>query len=395
MEQVLCSEGNVIARDSSDCRATTFANAPIRVAMVMGKMLGGGVEAVVMNYYRHIDRSKVQFDFLVDSDSTLVPREEIEGLGGRIFEIPPYQHVFAYQEALERLFRREGWQIVHSHINALSVFPLRAAKRAGVPVRIAHSHSTSGKGELAKNTAKALLKTQSNRYPTHRFACSKLAGEWLFGKNADFEVVYNAIELDRFAFDPEARTKVRADLGLVGGEFVIGHVGRFTKQKNHQFLVDVFEQVAKRRDDAVLLLVGTGEAEASVERSVAERGLADRVWFLGQRTDMSDIYAACDVFVLPSLYEGLCLVGVEAQRSGLPCLFSNAITREVDVTGECRFLAIDDPRVWADAICGLESCGDDERFAMGDDVFADYDIKKRGAWLTKEYLGLHTGSLDA
>lgn len=113
---------------------------PIRVAQVVGKMVGGGVEAVVMNYYRHIDRSKVQFDFLVDSDSTLVPREEIESLGGRIFEIPPYQHAIEYQRELQSLFTQEGWKIVHSHINALSVFPLRAAKKAGVPVRIAHSH---------------------------------------------------------------------------------------------------------------------------------------------------------------------------------------------------------------------------------------------------------------
>ena len=127
---------------------------PIRVAQVVGKMVGGGVEAVVMNYYRHIDRSKVQFDFLVDSDSTLVPREEIESLGGRIFEIPPYQHAIEYQRELQSLFTQEGWKIVHSHINALSVFPLRAAKKAGVPVRIAHSHSTSGKGEFAKNALK-------------------------------------------------------------------------------------------------------------------------------------------------------------------------------------------------------------------------------------------------
>ena len=168
---------------------------PIRVAQIVGKMNGGGVEAVVMNYYRHIDRSKVQFDFLVDSDSTLIPREEIESLGGRVFEVPPYQHVVEYQRELQRLFKQEGWKIVHSHINALSVFPLRAAKKAGVPVRIAHSHSTSGKGEYAKNTLKAVLKTQSNRYPTHRFACSKFAGEWLFGNAAEFDVVYNAIDL--------------------------------------------------------------------------------------------------------------------------------------------------------------------------------------------------------
>lgn len=169
----------------------------IRVAQVVGKMVGGGVEAVVMNYYRHIDRSKVQFDFLVDSDSTLVPREEIESLGGRVFEIPPYQHVVEYQRELQRLFKEENWKIVHSHINALSVFPLRAAKKAGVPVRIAHSHSTSGKGEFAKNVVKGFLKLFSTRYPTDLAACTEYAGKWLFG-SSHFTVFNNAIDLSSF-----------------------------------------------------------------------------------------------------------------------------------------------------------------------------------------------------
>ena len=363
-------------------------SAPIRVAQVMGYMNGAGVEAVVMNYYRHVDRTKVQFDLIVCEGSHFVPRDEVEALGGRVFMVPPYSHVVEFQNELQRLFRQEQWKIVHSHINALSVFPLRAAKKAGIPVRIAHSHSTSGKGEYAKNAVKALLKTQANRYPTERFACSRFAGEWLFGKGADFEVVYNAIDLRRFSFNAEARAKARADLGLVGGQFAVGHVGRFMAQKNHAFLIDAFEQVARRREDAVLLLVGTGEAEACVESSVAERGLTDRVRFLGQRTDMPDMYAAFDAFVLPSLYEGLCLVGVEAQRSGLPCLLSDAITREVDVTGKCQFLPIDNPTVWADAICGLEARGDVERASVDDLAFADYDIERRGAWLAEKYLEL-------
>lgn len=358
---------------------------PIRVAQIVGKMNGGGVEAVVMNYYRHIDRSKVQFDFLVDSDSTLIPREEIESLGGRVFEVPPYQHVVEYQRELQRLFKQEGWKIVHSNINALSVFPLRAAKKAGVPVRIAHSHSTSGKGEYAKNALKAVLKTQSNRYPTHRFACSKFAGEWLFGKAAHFEVVYNAIDLDCFCFNAEARAQARADLGLVGNQLAIGHVGRFTAQKNHAFLIDVFAEVAKRRDDAVLLLVGTGEAGASVKALVDERGLTDRVKFLGQRSDVNRLYQAFDAFVLPSLYGGLCLVGVEAQVAGLPCLFSDAITREVDVTGESCFLPIDHSKAWIEALSCLVPRKRAERSKLSLKKFDSYDIYKQSLILTEKY----------
>lgn len=358
---------------------------PIRVAHVMGKMLGGGVESVVMNYYRHIDRSHVQFDFLVDADSSLVPREEIEKLGGRVFEITPYQHVAAYQRDLAKLFREQDWKIVHSHVNALSVFPLRAAKRAGVPVRIAHSHSTSGQGEYVKNAAKATLKRFSNVYPTHRFACSKYAGEWLFGKNAEFEVLHNAIDLSIFSFSERARAQARADLGLVGDQLAIGHVGRFMPQKNHRFLIDVFVEVARRCKDAVLLLVGSGEAEAHVESWAAECGVADRVRFLGQRNDVDKLYQAFDAFVLPSLYEGLCLVGVEAQRAGLPCFLSDAITREVDVTGTVRFLPIDNPTVWADALCKV-ALG--KRINVYSSDFADYNIEHAAQKLTLWYLEL-------
>ncbi|WP_072415034.1 glycosyltransferase family 1 protein [Collinsella phocaeensis] len=364
---------------------------PIRVAHVMGKMVGGGVEQVVMNYYRHIDRSKVQFDFLVDADSTLVPTEEIESFGGRVFVVPPYQNVLEYQQALKFLFRVQGWEIVHSHINALSVFPLHAAKKAGVPVRIAHSHSTSGKGEYAKNALKAVLRTQSNRYPTQRFACSELAGKWLFGVGADFEVIHNAVDLSRFIFDVSTRAEARAELGLVGDQFAIGHVGRFTAQKNHRFLIEVFSEVVKRRPDAVLLLVGTGEAEALAESWAAERMVADKVRFLGQRADVEKLYQAFDAFALPSLYEGLGLVGVEAQVAGLPCFLSDAITREVDVTGTSRFLPIDDPRVWADVICGTGQRTNEERASFRASAFADYDIKSQGERLTKRYLELSKG----
>lgn len=358
----------------------------------MGKMLGGGVEAVVMNYYRHIDKNRVQFDFLVDSDSIFVPREEIEMLGGRVFEVPPYQHLHAYMRHIEAIFAQEGWPIVHSHINTLSVFPLRAAARAGVPVRIAHSHSTAGKGEHVKNALKYLLRTQANRYPTHRMACSRYAGEWLFGKDAKFDVLYNAIELDRFSFNAEVRAQARADLCLVGDALVVGHVGRFMAQKNHAFLLDVFAEVAKRRSDAILLLVGSGELRPLVESWVAERGLADKVRFLGQRDDADRLYQAFDAFVLPSLYEGLGLVGVEAQRAGVPCFLSDAITREVDVTGGVEFLPIDDPSVWANAISAIEP---GSRIPVQSENFSDYEIVCAAEKLAGRYADLTARSRAA
>lgn len=358
-------------------------NEPIRVAQVMGKMSGGGVEQVVMNYYTHIDRSRVQFDFIVDSDSELIPREEIESLGGRVFTVPPYQHPFVYQRALVSLYREQGWKIVHSHENVLSVFPLRAAERVGIPIRIAHSHSTAGRGEPLRNLVKRILKLFSNVYPTHRMACSYHAGEWLFGNGTDFKVLHNAIDLGRFSYDAITRNNMRSNLGLADNQLVIGHVGRFVPQKNHIFLIDVFAEIAKRRKDAVLLLVGSGKDQSAIKKQVNERGIADRVRFLGHRTDVDKLYQAFDVFVLPSLYEGLGTVAIEAQKAGLPCFLSNQVPREANVSGTAQFLALNDPMRWISALCRQEPC---ERFEVCNEKFRDYDISVVSKDLENYYL---------
>lgn len=360
---------------------------PIRVAHVMGKMVGGGLEAVVMNYYRHIDRARVQFDFIVDEDSTLVPKEEIESLGGRMFTVPPYQRVVAYQRALVRLFCKQGWKIVLSHENALSVFPLRAAKRAGVPVRIAHSHSTSGPGEPVRNAMKWVLRRFANVYPTHRMACSRHAGEWLFGKKADFDVLYNAIELDRFRFDPRVRAEVRAELGIPDSSLIVGHIGRFVTQKNHAFLLEIFGRIVRDGVDAVLVLAGDGPLRPNMERKARSLGVSDRVRFLGQRSDVSRLYQAFDIFCLPSLYEGLGIVAVEAQASGLPCVLSTEVPREVEVTGWCTFLSLHDPAErWSAAVERAASLSDRDVAALGN--FRDYEIDEAALGLMNWYLGL-------
>ena len=217
---------------------------PIRVAHIIGKWLGGGVEAVVMNYYRHIDRKKIQFDFLCDEDSTNIPYEEIEQLGGRVILIPPYQKVFKYQKELIRIFKENNYKIVHSHINTLSVFPLRAAKKAGVKVRIAHSHSTTNKKEWKKNLLKQVLRPFSKVYATDYMCCSELAGRWLFGDKAyNSKKVYllnNAIDLDKFKYNESLRKKKRKELGISDDTLVIGHIGRFIAHKNHTFLIDIY-----------------------------------------------------------------------------------------------------------------------------------------------------------
>lgn len=317
---------------------------PIRIAQIVGKWLGGGVEAVVMNYYRHLDHSEVQFDFICDDDSTNIPYDEIEKLGGKVILIPPYQKVFKYQKELRRVLRDGKYKIVHSHINTLSVFPLYAAKKVGVPVRIAHSHSTTNKKEWKKNLLKQVLRPFSKKYATNYMCCSELAGRWLFGDKAyDEGKVYllnNAIDLDKFKYDKKIGDKKRKELGIKEDTIVIGHIGRFVAQKNHIFLIDIFNQFHKKEKNSILLLAGQGPLQEEIKNKVRELGLDDSVRFLGQRNDANELYQAFDVFLLPSLYEGLPVVGVEAQASGLLCFFSDDMTKETKVLDSTVFMSL-------------------------------------------------------
>lgn len=317
---------------------------PIRIAQIVGKWIGGGVEAVVMNYYRHLDHSKIQFDFICDDDSTNIPYDEIEKLGGKVILIPPYQKVFKYQRELRRVLRDGKYKIVHSHINTLSVFPLYAAKKVGVPVRIAHSHSTTNKKEWKKNLLKQVLRPFSKKYATNYMCCSELAGRWLFGDKAyDEGKVYllnNAIDLDKFKYDKKIRDKKRKELGIKEDTIVIGHIGRFVAQKNHTFLIDIFNQFHKKEKNSILLLAGQGPLQEEIKNKVGELGLDDSVRFLGQRNDANELYQAFDVFLLPSLYEGLPVVGVEAQASGLLCFLSDDMTKETKVLDSTAFMSL-------------------------------------------------------
>lgn len=269
---------------------------PVRVAQIMGKWVGGGVESVVMNYYRYIDRTKIQFDFICDDDSTTIPYEEIEKLGGKVILIPPYQKVLKYHNKLKKILKEGHYKIVHSHINTLSVFSLFAAKCAGVPLRIAHSHSTTNKKEKKKNLLKQVLRPFSKIYANKYMCCSELAGRWLFGdKEYDKGNVYllnNAIDLDKFKYDKKLRDKKRKELDIDKDTLVIGHIGRFVEQKNHRFLLDIFDEIHKKESNSILLLAGQGPLMDEMKEKVNILGLNDCVKFLGQRSDANELYQA-------------------------------------------------------------------------------------------------------
>lgn len=335
---------------------------PIRVMHVMGHMVGGGVEATVMNYYRHIDRKQVQFDFVIDSDSTVVPHEEIESLGGRVFIVPPYKKVPQYFRACEVLFRKQKPDIVHSNINALSVFPLAAAKRAGVTVRIAHSHSTANPSEQKKTLVKNILRPYSRVMPTNLAACSEYAARWLFGDKVvdsdKVQIVKNAIDLNRFTFHSSIRDRKRTELGIDESQLVIGQVGRMCFQKNQMFTLDVFRELLKQRANSVLVFVGNGEQMTAVRSKAHEFGLDSSIKFLGVRDDVNELYQAFDVLLLPSKYEGLPVTGVETQALGLPMVASTEISDETFIIPDLvHALDLSQPLSdWVDALLSAATC---------------------------------------
>ena len=320
-----------------------MCNQPIRVAHIMGKMVSGGVESVVMNYYRNIDKRNLQFDFIVDEDSTYIPRDEIENMGGRVILVPPYQKIFSYIKKLKMTFKENEYKIVHSHLNTISVFSLYAARIAKVPVRIAHSHSTSNKKERKKNILKNILKPFSKVNATHYFCCSELAGRWLFGDkeydNNKVKLINNAIDIDKFIYNEKIREEIRKEI-KVENKLVIGHIGRFVEQKNHIGLLEIFYEIHKENKETVLLLVGDGPLLNVIKEKVKTFNLQDNVIFLGKRNDVNRLMQGMDIFLLPSLYEGLPVVGVEAQASGLLCIFSDSMTKETKIIESTKFISL-------------------------------------------------------
>lgn len=361
-------------------------NKPIRIAQMMTDMNYGGVEMVVMNYYRYIDKSKIQFDFFALEGSTIPQREEIENLGGQIYVVPKYTHLSRYESAIQELFKRNKYKIVHCHMNTLGVFAMYGAKKAGVPVRILHNHSTAGKGEVKKNVMKYILRPFAKVFPTNLCACSNFAGEWIYGKNARFKVFNNAIDLDKYKYNPEIRNELRKKIGIED-RFVIGHIGRFCYPKNHDFLVDIFAEILKKKKNAVLLLIGEGELETDVKTKVKDLGLEEKVLFLGRKADAYRYYQAMDLFLLPSRYEGLPVVGVEAQAAGLPCVMSDKVTPEAKLLDTTVFVNAEaSVSVWSEMVIELSQVK--RKDTSQQMIEAGFDIKTEAKKLEKMYFDL-------
>lgn len=335
--------------------------AAIRVLHVVTIMNLGGLESSLMNIYRAIDRSKIQFDFLVHREMQGVFDAEILSLGGKIFYVPPInplQHR-KYLASLKEFFSSHNeYKIVQSHINTYSMYILRAAMQAGIPIRISHAHTVNRSIEL-KMPFREYTKYRLKRFATDYFACGVESGKWMFGRNSKFTVIDNAVDVDRFRFDESVRDRVRQQMGIDSDTFVVGHVGSFRKVKNHSFLLDVFKAIHEKHSNSILLLIGDGALRASVEQKASKEGLADAIMFLGNRLDVDELMQAMDLFLMPSLYEGFPVVLVEAQASGLACLVSSAVSNEVQLSEAFSFLSLEETAdIWANEANRLTRAND-------------------------------------
>ena len=356
---------------------------PIRVLQVVTNMSYGGLENLLMNYFRHLDRSKVQFDFLTHVNIHQDFEEEIASLGGKLYRLPMLNPLSSHYrfELKNFLSAHPEYKIVHSHLDCTAGIPLKFAKATNVPIRIAHAHNSNQNHNL-KYLLKLFYRHFIPNHATHLFACGKDAGDWMF-RGLPYTVVRNAIDVSKFTFSAEKAISIKESLNI-SNKFVIGHVGQFRQQKNHGFLIRIFNEVYKTAPDAVLLLVGKGPEMQATQDLVRKLGLSNAVYFLGARPDIPDLMQAIDLFILPSLFEGLPVTMVEAQAAGLPCIISDKVPIECKITEDVTQISLDAPlSEWADAILRYQSHRKKDTSSIMQQ--SGYDIVTNAKWLEEFY----------
>lgn len=303
----------------------------IRVLQISYDMGLGGAETLIMNIYRHIDRSKIQFDFLLHSPTESAYEKEIKELGGKIYRIKRYlgYNKLSYARNLKKFLNAHPeYNIIHDHLMNSASETFKVANKLG-RITVAHSHIVESHWSPAFFFYKNLWKIAK-----YRFACSDAAGKWLYRNKADFIVLRNGIETAKFAYNSEIRNKIRLELGIDDTTFLIGNIGRMVKQKNQLRLLDIFNEVLKKKPESKLIIIGDGPDKPMIEKKITELNLKNNVILAGLRTNVNQIMMAMDAFLFPSLFEGLGIVLVEAQASGLPCFFTNTIPKEADINND-------------------------------------------------------------
>lgn len=362
----------------------------IRVLHILGTLKRGGAQAVLLNLYRKFDRTKIQFDFIVQTPVKYDLEDEIKNLGGKIHRVSKYNGInhLLYKKTWNDFFKKHPeYKIIHGHAGSTASIYLKIARKYGLTT-IAHSHTTSS-GVGLKSIVKNILQYPIRYIADYKFACSRAAGEWLFGKNAcerdNFMILNNAIDAKKYIYNEDVRNTKRKELSC-DDKFVIGHVGRFLPVKNHEFIIDVFYKIHKRNNNAILLLTGDGVLKSHILNKVKKLGLDDNVIFTGIRSDIPELLQVIDIFLFPSLYEGLPVTLIEAQASGLKCIASDTITEEVKITDNVEFISLDkSPVYWAEQVLTYEN-GYERKNTYAKIYDAGYDVSENAKWLQEFYL---------
>lgn len=364
------------------------------VLEIIGKRPVGGVGTVMLNYERYMNPAHVQMDYLIFGEKQEAFDQEVEKLGSKVYTYPALsgRRMHRTKEYFEEFFRaHEGeYDIVHLHAPYIAFLCLPVAAKHGIRHRIVHSHATVYAESRGKAIRNRILWSISGKYITDRIGCSEAAGEFLFAKQK-YTVLKNAICCEDYLYEKAVRKRIREQYGAEE-QLVVGNVGRFSRQKNQVYLIDIFAEIKKIYSDSVLWLVGDGELHPQIAQRVEELGITDSVRFFGMVENTRELYQAMDVMVMPSLFEGLPMTGVEAQASGLPCVFADTITREVDVIG-CPYLSLQQsPAEWARA--AVESAerfgkeGQNRRSYEKELAAHGFDIHVEAGRLEAMYLGM-------
>ncbi len=365
----------------------------IRVLQYIGSLEQGGSQAMIMNLYRNIDRTKVQFDFVIHAGGITPLAEEAQSMGAVIYTCPAYRMKTSreYSKWWKNFFREHPeYKIVHSHVRSTAAIVLEIAKKSGCKT-IAHSHSTSS-GSSISAVVKNLFQYRIRYVADYFMGCSQVAGEWLFGKKICMSDRYfnvrNAIDAKKYIYDKAIAENVRKEFDYKDDDFVIGHVGRFSEPKNHTFLLDIFNEVQKRNPEYKLLLVGDGELRGEIEKKIQNCGLEDSVTLTGVRGDVNRLMMGMDLFLFPSLYEGLGIVMIEAQATGCPCIASDGVPKEAKISESVEYIELDAAcEHWAEKILKKERA---ERVDMYQTVLdAGYDIAGSAEWIQKFYMKIY------
>ena len=356
----------------------------IKILYVNGGIMDrGGISTFMMNVYEKMNSEKIQIDFLVHTLSKGVRDEDILNLGGKIFRVPARgKNPLKNYRQIKQIMLDGNYDVVHAHADAGNSTILAIAKECDIPIRISHCHNTNYTNKsLLKRFLNDRLKKRIPRYATHLWACSEKAGEWLYG-NHSFEVIPNAIDVQKFIYSPQLSKDLRKELNLEN-KFVIGHVGRFDYQKNHDFLLKVFVEVVNEREDAHLVLIGKGELEEVIKKQANQLGILDKISFLGESSNVNKLINVFDVGVFPSLFEGFGIAVLEMQINGLPLVVSDNFPSEINLTDNIRFLSLDETvKYWCETI--LETKGRDTG-AVDKIIAKGYNLSDMVNKLTKTY----------